>query len=253
MTITLENVGVCYGGHVAVDAVSLSAEQGRVLALIGPNGSGKTSLLKAIAGQGAYTGRIEFGEGSPTRLAYMPQNTAAAGSLTVIETVLLGRLRSLGLRVSRDDLDAVADTLASLGLLPLADRLIGTLSGGQRQMVFLAQALAGSPACLLLDEPTSALDLRHQLQVLEFMNRATVERTLTTIVVLHDLNAALRFADSVAILSAGRLMASGPPKTTITPELIEAVFGVRAERLQLSDGRLHLAVTHSVREKSTAG
>lgn len=248
MTITLELVGVRHGAHVAVDGVSLTAERGRVLALIGPNGSGKTSLLKAIAGQLVHTGQVTFGEGSSARLAYMPQNTGAAGSLTVIETVLLGRLRSLALRVSRDDLNAVTDTLSSLGLLPLADRAIGTLSGGQRQMVFLAQALAGAPSALLLDEPTSALDLRHQLQVLELMKRATVERSLTTIVVLHDLNAALRYADAVAILSSGRLTASGPPRATITPALVETVFGVCTERVELSDGQLHIAVTRSFQE-----
>lgn len=249
MTITLENVGVRYGAHVAVDTVSLTAGRGRVLALIGPNGSGKTSLLKAIARQSLHTGRITRGQGSSDRIAYMPQNSGAAGSLTVIETVLLGRLRSLFLRVSRDDLDAVAETLSSLGLLPLADRLLGALSGGQRQMVFLAQALAGSPDCLLLDEPTSALDLRHQLQVLELMRRATVERSLTTIVVLHDLNAALRYADHVAVLSSGRLAASGPPETTITPTLVETVFGVSAERVRLSDDRPHLAVTQAPKDK----
>lgn len=250
MTVTLENVGVLYGTHVAVDGVSLSASRGEVLALVGPNGSGKTSVLKAVAGQCPYSGSIAHDEPRTARIAYMPQNMMAAASLTVIETVLLGRLRSLALRVSRADLDVVSETLSSLGLLALAGRSIGALSGGQRQLVFLAQALAGSPECLLLDEPTSALDLRHQLDVLELMRRATIDRSLTTIVVLHDLNAASRFADRVAVLSSGRLVASGPPATTITPALVESVFGVCVERLQLSDGRLHLAVTQSVREET---
>lgn len=249
MTITLKNVGVRYGAHVAVEGVSLAAERGRVLALVGPNGSGKTSLLKAIAGHGTHTGQIAHDGAIPLRIAYMPQNTAAAGSLTVIETVLLGRLRSLALRVSNDDLDAVAEQLSALGLLPLADRLIGTLSGGQRQLVFLAQALVGSPECLLLDEPTSALDLRHQLDVLDLMRRATIDRSLVTVVVLHDLNAAIRYADAVAVLSQGRIATVGQPAMAITPALVASVFGVRAESIPLSDGRPHLVATQSLKSE----
>lgn len=249
MTITLDNVGIQYGTHIAVEGVSLTAERGRILALVGPNGSGKTSLLKATAGQSGHTGHVTHASAAP-RIAYMPQNTGAAASLTVIETVLLGRLRSLALRVSREDFDAVSDTLASIGILPLADRLIGTLSGGQRQLVFLAQALVGAPDSLLLDEPTSALDLRHQVDVMDLVRRATIERKLTTIVVLHDLNAAVRFADAVAVLSAGRLAAIGSAEATVTPALVQAVFGVAAEHVRLSDGRPHLAIMHSTVSKT---
>ena len=232
MTVEVRGVSVHYGARRAVCGVDLCAEPGRVLAVIGANGSGKTSLLRAIAGLVPYDGAVR----ATGRLGYMPQDNAARAALTVFEVVLLGRLRSLALRVAREDLCAAEAALGELGIGDFANRRIGELSGGQRQLVFLAQVLAGDPDVLLLDEPTSALDIAHQIHVLAMLREVTRRRGLTTLAVLHDLNAAARFADGLALMSDGHLIARGPPRKVLTVASLRAAFGVEAAIIQGPDG-----------------
>jgi iron complex transport system ATP-binding protein len=220
--------------------VDLTAHPGEVLAVIGPNGSGKSSLVKAIAGLVKHEGVVRF-DGStarPERIGYMPQDIGARAALTVLEAVLLGRLGRLGLRVRPDDLAAVEAVLGELDLMPLASRYLGELSGGQRQLVFLAQALASEPALLLLDEPISALDIRHQLEVMEIVLRMTRARGLTTLVILHDLNIAARFADRVLVMRSGRAVCCGQPEAVIDAAMVASVFGVEATLSSDPQGRL---------------
>ncbi len=159
----------------------------------------------------AWDGRAAPGSEKCGGVGYMPQDNAVRAALTAFEVVLLGRLRSLAFRVGDRDLLAAQAALAELGVADLAARRIGELSGGQRQLVFLAQVLAADPEALLLDEPTSALDIAHQLHVLGRLRDATVRRGLATVAVLHDLNAAARFADRIALMRAGRLVGLGRP------------------------------------------
>ena len=240
MRVELADLTVRYGRREAVRSVSLAAAPGRVLAVIGANGSGKTSLLRAIAGLVPHGGTLRW-DGAATApkgsVGYMPQDNAARAALSVFEVVLLGRLRSLAWRVAPDDLAAAAAALAELGIGDFADRRIGELSGGQRQLVFLAQVLAGDPRVLLLDEPTSALDIAHQLQVLGLLRDATIRRGLTTIAVLHDLNAAARFADEVAVMREGALIGVGPPGEVLSVKLLRAAFHVEAAISAGPDGR----------------
>lgn len=238
MSLLLDNVSVQYGRHQVLSGVHLRAESGRVLALVGPNGCGKTSLMKAIAGLVPHAGRIVFAgsPGRPSSLGYMPQDHLGALSLSVVEVVLLGRLRQLHLRVGPEDLEAVRRVLQRLGIERLAPRVVGELSGGQRQLVYLAQALVAEPSVLLLDEPISALDIHHQLEVLELVASMTRERQLCTVMVLHDLVATARFADDVALLSEGGLLASGAPSDVLTSTLMHQVFGVQMEVLQSAAG-----------------
>ena len=228
--LSFRNVSVRYGRMVAVHDVSLDARPGEVLALVGPNGSGKSSLLKAAAGLVRSDGAIALPQAVPggRAVGYMPQDTASSAALTVLEAVLLGRHRDLGLALREADLAAAASALEHLGIGPLADRHLGELSGGQRQLVFLAQAIAGQPQALLLDEPISALDIHHQLHVLESIRRITVEHGLATMMVLHDLTVAARHADRIAVLSGGLLHRCGAPIDALTADVIRDVFRVEA-------------------------
>ena len=234
MSLVAEALTVRYGGRVAVDRVSLRAEPGEVLAVLGANGSGKSSLLRALAGTQRHEGTVRLSRGPA---AYMPQDNAACAALTAFEVVLLGRLRSLALRVGTADLRAAQAALAELGVAHLAGRRIGELSGGQRQLVFMAQVLAADPAVLLLDEPTSALDIAHQLQVLSLLRTATARRGLVTVAVLHDLNAAARFADRVALMRDGRVLRAGPPDEVFTRPVLREAYGVDVAVLPGPDHR----------------
>ena len=238
MTLQAQALTVRYGRRIAVDAVTLEVAPGEVLAILGANGSGKSSLLRALAGvqrcQGtmAWTGSAAPGAG----IGYMPQDTSLRAALTAFEVVLLGRLRSLAFRVSEHDLASAGAALTELGISGLASRRIGELSGGQRQLVFLAQVLAADPQVLLLDEPTSALDIAHQLQVLVLLRSATARRRLTTIAVLHDLNAAARFADRIALMRDGKLIGLGRPVDVLTAPVLRQAYGVNVCILAGPDG-----------------
>ena len=231
--ISAADVTVRFGRRVAVDGVCLEAKPGEVLAILGANGSGKTSLLRALAGVQACDGTVTHGGAA---IGYMPQDNMVRAALTAFEVVLLGRLRSLTLRVGEPDLLAAQHALAELGIADLASRSIGELSGGQRQLVFMAQVLAADPAILLLDEPTSALDIAHQLHVLDLVRTTTIRRGLTTIAVLHDLNAAARFSDRLALMSGGRLLCAGPSASVLTVPILRDAYGVDVCVMTAPDG-----------------
>lgn len=240
MKVRIESLSVRYGATTALAGLDLTAEPAEVLAVIGPNGSGKSSLIKAVAGMVPHQGRIvfELEGGAERRIGYMPQDISSRAALTVLEAVVLGRLGRLGLRVKPEDLAMARGVLDELDLGSLAGRYLGELSGGQRQLVFLAQALASEPNLLLLDEPISALDIRHQLEVMQIVRRLTHGRRLTTIVILHDLNIAARFADRIAVMGQGRLVCHGAPKAVIEPAMVAEVFGVEAAMSSAPDGAL---------------
>ncbi|MBL8589767.1 MAG: ABC transporter ATP-binding protein [Methylobacteriaceae bacterium] len=239
MRLAFEKVGVGYDGRRVVAGVDLTIDDGEVVALIGPNGSGKSSLVRAAAGLLAHDGAIRFGAGprAAARIGYMPQDEGRRPALTALEVVLLGRMRGLGFRVADADLDAAEAMMAELAIAGFAERLVGELSGGQRQLVYLAQALVAEPDALLLDEPTSALDMRHQLDVLASVRRLTRSRGLACLLVLHDLNAAARFSDRIAVLHEGRLACCAPPEEALTAARIAEVFGVEAAIGRAPDGR----------------
>ena len=235
------DLSVSYGAKRVVHEAGFALQPGTVTALIGPNGTGKSTLLKAVAGLLPFSGSVSLkgaaysaAEGA---IAYMPQDTGGGTSLSVEEVVLLGRLRSLGLTVPAGLKDACRSVLAQFNLVPLAARRLDSLSGGQRQLVFLAQSLFRDPSVLLLDEPTAALDLRHQLIVLDAVRSHSKREGIATVIAIHDLNLSARFADRLICLSDGRIVADGPASEVLSATRIESVYGVRAEVETGADGK----------------
>lgn len=206
-------------GRTIVDSVSLRAVPGRVTALVGPNGAGKSTLLKCLIGlvkpeKGAILryGRQDLGALKRKDLAgivsYLPQSTQAVPS-SVYDAVLLGRRPHISWRPGRGDHQICLAALEELGLGPLADKCVSKLSGGEFQKVLIARALVQSTPVLLLDEPINHLDIKNQIEILAEVASLTRRRRLITLVVLHDLNLALRYADDLALLSQGRILYGG--------------------------------------------
>jgi iron complex transport system ATP-binding protein len=236
--LEIRDLSVARGGITILEKVTFSLDSGQMVALIGPNGAGKSTLLSAIAGYIPYQGSIfTCSKGTdPNSMAYMPQLSESVTSLAVIEVVLLGRFDELGLRIKDQDLAEAQQIIEDLGLRHLTYRPLDTLSGGQRQMVYLAQRLIRKPDILLLDEATSALDLRHQLEVIRRL-RDYISRTgALVILAVHDLNLALRHADQILVLSGGRLAALGRGSEVLTDHLLRSAFGIEAQRIETDDG-----------------
>jgi iron complex transport system ATP-binding protein len=248
--VNLEAVGlrVAYRGVPALDGVSFAAPAGRVTALIGPNGAGKSTVLRCLYGLVPYDGRIvlDGAEGLAasrlhrSRIAYLPQDLQIRSRLSALEIVLLGKLGTLGWHIPDADLRVARASLHAVGIAALAGRPVTELSIGQRQLVFVAQALVRDPSILLLDEPVSALDLRHQVELLDLIRRIVARNGATALVVLHDLNLTCRFTDEAVLLSNGRVYASGAPREVLTPEAIAAVYGVEANVHHHTDGGVHI-------------
>ncbi|MFZ5828841.1 MAG: ABC transporter ATP-binding protein [Planctomycetota bacterium] len=228
-----------------LDRIDLRIEPG-VTAIIGPNATGKSTLLKCLCGLLSPRGQVlldgrslqSFDATERSKLiSYLPQDLSAGPVLTVFEMVLLGRVHELGWRVSPRDIDAVEELLDELGLGGLGGRYVGELSGGQRQMVAIAQALAREPRVLLLDEPTSSLDLQHQFEICALLTKLTASRGMTTAIAVHDLNVAARFADVVCVLKDGSVHLSGMPAEVLTQSMIASVYRVAANVAMAPDGR----------------
>lgn len=249
--IRLDDICVSRGDTMVLRDVSTVLEPGRIHAVIGPNGAGKTTLLRALFGDLALcAGTIELGGHRmdtlrPTpkfrkawrdALAYMPQDNTSDLAMTVLEVVVLGRLGRLQFHIDDETLEAAMTRLDAVGIAHLANCAIGSLSGGQRQLAMFAQVLMRDSLGLLLDEPVSALDLKHQIALLDVVRRETRSKDQVTIVVLHDLNLACRYADNLLVVAGGTLHAAGPPRSLVTAELIGSVYGVEVEVLHDSRG-----------------
>jgi len=235
--LEVQNLTFAYDGRPVLREVSFCLMPGEVLGLIGPNGAGKSTLIRLAAGflrPVAGTVRL-FGhppvEWSPRELARLvalvPQRAYIPPTFTVWESALLGRTPYLGfLGVPQErDRQATWRALEWVGIAHLADRYIGELSGGEQQRVVLARALTQEPRCLLLDEPTIHLDIHHQVAILSLIRRMAVEQGIAVLIVLHDLNLAVTFADRLALLVDGALMALGDPKEVLCRERLTAVYG----------------------------
>ncbi|CAB3767971.1 MULTISPECIES: ABC transporter ATP-binding protein [Burkholderia] len=249
--LRIEKVDATLDGRTVLEQVDLGPlPAGSLTVLLGANAAGKSTLLRRIAGALDGRGAIEvdgrpvasWPPRHPNRPAFVPQDIFAGAALRVLEVMLVACRQQGGWRIAADELDAVAALLRRLRIDALAGCELRTLSGGQRQLVSIAQALIRAPRILLLDEPTSALDLQRQFELLALLRSLAHEHGLCVLMASHDLNHTLRFADHVAVLHAGRVLASGAPRDVITPALLAQVYGVRARIEPCSEGQLHVVV-----------
>jgi iron complex transport system ATP-binding protein len=209
--ITARAVSVVRGGRAVVDAVDLDLAAGTFAVLAGPNGAGKSSLLAALAGLAPHEGRIDRPEPRATRIGFLAQQAASAWDITVRELAALGRLP----HGNADPSGAVARALAACGVAHLAARRLSQISGGEARRAMLARVLATEPDLLLLDEPTAALDPAQAFAVLRLL-RSEADRGRAVLAVLHDPPLAAAFATRLLVLRDGRLVADGPPATTLS-------------------------------------
>jgi iron complex transport system ATP-binding protein len=238
--LSAEGLRLAYEGRTVVDRLDVAVPAGRVTAVVGPNACGKSTLLRALgrllpprAGTVHLDGHdiaTVPTKALATRLGLLPQGPQAPDGITVAELVARGRHphRRWYRPWSADDEEAVAAALTATGTTDLAHRPVDELSGGQRQRVWIALTLAQGTDVLLLDEPTTYLDVAHQLDVLDLLVELNRDEGRTVVLVLHDLNQALRYADHLVALRAGAVVAQGPPATVVTEALVAEVFGVTA-------------------------
>jgi iron complex transport system ATP-binding protein len=247
--VELEDLVIRYGDSTALKGVSYSVERGSWLGLIGANGAGKTSLLKALARLIEFEGVIRV-EGRSTSalprrefaqlIAYVPQKPEFPPEMRAVDYVALGRLPHLGYFGAEGphDRDRSLELLERLSLGSMATRHLSTMSGGELQRLVLARALAQEAPVLLLDEPTSALDLGRRVEALELVDELRIERGLTVISAMHDLTLAAQFADELTLLAGGIIVAAGSAEEVLQEGSLDFHFGTRVRILRTDDGEL---------------
>ena len=241
--LEVRGLSVVFGDRVAVSGVTVAVPPGGFLAVIGPNGSGKTSLLRGMAGTVPHRGAVrvdgvEISTLPPRRaaaaIAVVPQHRVLPDDMSVLDYTLLGRIPHAGYFgvEAMDDLAAARRALSRLDAGELEDRRLGTLSGGETQRVVLARALAQEAGVLLLDEPTTALDIGHAQQVLDLVDRLRWERNMAIVAAIHDLTFAAQYADDLLLLDGGTVVAQGAPASVLTEEAIARFSGARVHLMR---------------------
>jgi iron complex transport system ATP-binding protein len=241
------------GAPLVVDGVSHGVPRGAIVGLLGPNGSGKSTLIRLIAGIVSPLAGGIWIDGRPIaqftrrdlarRLAVVPQETHATFDFSVIDMVLMGRYAHLGpfeLEGASDQRIA-RDALAATGTSALEQRAFSSLSGGEKQRVVIASALAQASDLLLLDEPTASLDLGYQFEIAALLRRLNAERGTTMVVSTHDLNLAASICDHIVLVKQGRVIAQGPTKAILTVDRIRQLYGIEAD-VQFHARAVHLTV-----------
>lgn len=242
--IQTEKINIAYDKHLIVEGLDLEIEKGKITSIIGSNGCGKSTILKALGRilkptlgdiilDGSHLNSMTSKE-IAKKMAILPQTPQAPSGLSVEELVAYGRFphqKGFG-NLTKEDKKIVSDALRKTKLSDLAHRELDTLSGGQRQRVWIAMALAQETDIILLDEPTTYLDLTHQLEVLTLLEELNREQHCTVVMVLHDLNLASRFSDNIIVISDGKIIKSGTPQEVIQKDVLEAAFDIDATIVQ---------------------
>jgi iron complex transport system ATP-binding protein len=238
MSISANEVDFSFGDSDILKEISFRAAEGKLIGVIGPNGSGKTTLLKTLSRVLKPKKGIVYLKGEEIsglshrqiakKMAVVPQDTTVNFDFTAYEIVLMGRTPHIGRldRESPGDRRVARDIMELTNTSELGDRLITTLSGGERQKVIIAKALTQEPRVLLLDEPTANLDICNQIEIMELIRDAVVSKQITAIMAIHDINLAARYCNEMILLKDGKIFAKGLPKDILTRENIKEVFDV---------------------------
>ena len=241
--LTARGLNVTLAGRLVLKDVSLALSSGHLVALVGPNGAGKTTLLRALAGLVASDGAIEVGGAALSslslrerarRFGYLPQGHVVHWPLAARDIVALGRYphgATDPARLTPKDSEAVLRAMQATDVVEFSERRVTELSGGERSRVALARVLAVEAPVILADEPTASLDPRHQFDVMKSL-RASADKGVLVIVVTHDLGLAARFADTVLVLSDGRLVSQGAPAEALSEKIMGEVFRISAYRAE---------------------
>ena len=251
MEIRTEDTTLSYGAARILKGISLETHTGEFVGIIGPNGGGKSTLLKCIYrvlkpdGGCIWLGDQELHEikikNSARKVAVVSQHNYYNFEFSVREVVMMGRAphKKMLEKDGAKDFEIVDQALKTVGMYEFADRNFSTLSGGEQQRVILARALAQQTPCLILDEPTNHLDITHQLQLMELVRGLNV----TVLSAIHDLNIAAMYCDRLYILKDGEIVGSGTPEELLTPETIRRVYQVESEIVRDRNGKMHILFT----------
>lgn len=248
--IDIENLQYQIGANQILKGLTTSFVSGKFYSIVGPNGSGKTTFLKNIIKyimpsqgklrvEGTELGEIKAKD-LASKINYVPQNTVMELDFTCFDMVMMGRSHKLKTfqKESKEDIDAVLSAMELTDTLHLKDRSIIEISGGERQRVILARAIAQDGKCIILDEPLSHLDINHQLLILKHLDTLKTSGK-TIITVLHDLNLALMYSDEIILMNNGKIFSSGIAKEVITPENIKQVYRVDSKVVTIN-GKRHI-------------
>lgn len=239
--IKLSNINLSFAAKKILKGINWTVNQGEIATLLGPNGCGKSTLLKILTGNiKEFTGEVQYGNKNikeftgkemAQHMAFLPQTPELPKDMTVDELVYCGRFpyQNWWKNTAVEDRLAVEEALNATKTLHLRHRIVSSLSGGERQRVWIAMALAQQPEILVLDEPTTYLDINHQLEILELLKKLNIEKKLTVIMVLHELNQAAHYSHKLAVLHEGIIAEAGRPSQVMTKDLIKKVFNVNSD------------------------
>lgn len=232
--IEAKNLSISYDEKV-IDDISFKIEAGKVNILMGRNGSGKSTILNAISGIKSYEGEIK----TDGKVSYLNQNINSKARFTVFETILLGKVADLSLRITKDDKKDAEKILDLLDIREYKDKYINKLSGGEVQKVFIGQALVADPKILLLDEPVSALDLKNQYEIMRIIKDLTEKLSLTTLISLHQIGLIEKFADNIILIDNQKIYRQGPSKKVMDEEMFRDIFEMETD-IRDFDGNRHI-------------
>ena len=246
-TLTADNISLAYAHKTIIENLSLTINRPQMISIIGPNGAGKSTLLKGLSrilppsqGQVLLDGKdIHTAPGKlvASIMSFLPQSAHAPANITVKDLVGMGRTPYVKrfAPLTADDRAIITAAMEQTSTVEFQDRTISTLSGGERQRVWLAMALAQQPSILMLDEPTTFLDIHHQIEIMELVKRLHQSLQLTVIMVLHDLNHALRYSDRIIAVKQGKIFADGPVEQVLTEENFAHIYNVRARKVVIQE------------------